>query len=180
MLLPIIFYHLVFEAVFNGQSPGKMIMKIRVMRKSGQPAHFGNFLIRWVFRIVDVMLLNGAIAVITIAINGKGQRLGDMAAGTHVIKTGKPEKLTRTVYMKLPAEYVPAFPQVVMLSDSDITTIHEALTFYRRNRFTKNAVEVALRTKKAILDKTGIVSDLHPEQFFDRILADYNYYNRDK
>src|SRR5690606_30771905 len=51
--VPLIFYSLAFELLMNGQSPGKMAMRIRVIRLDGTPPGVGNYLMRWVFRFVD-------------------------------------------------------------------------------------------------------------------------------
>src|SRR6187402_54332 len=78
--IPWMFYSLLFEVFMNGQTPGKQLMKIRVMRLNGTPATVGDFLLRWIFSLVDFYVLSGAIALIAVAMGGKGQRLGDMVA----------------------------------------------------------------------------------------------------
>src|SRR5512145_3290094 len=85
-MIPALFYHLVSESVMNGQSWGKKIMKIKVVKIDGTHPIFGPYLIRWIFRLVDVLFLFGAISTIVIIVNGKGQRLGDIAANTTVIR----------------------------------------------------------------------------------------------
>ena len=86
LVLPILFYDLICEVLFQGKSFGKMIMKIKVVMLDGTQANFGAYLLRWLLRIIDMRLFGGALALIAILINGKGQRIGDMAAGTTVIK----------------------------------------------------------------------------------------------
>jgi uncharacterized RDD family membrane protein YckC len=84
--IPLFLYHLLFEIFMNGQSPGKRQMNIKVVRLDGTPPTIGNYIIRWLLRIIEIDLMSGAIALLTIAISGKGQRVGDIAAGTTVVK----------------------------------------------------------------------------------------------
>src|SRR5262245_6102874 len=72
---PTFFYHLAFEIFMNGQSPGKRVMNIQVVRLDGTQPTIGDYLFRWLFGFVEIQLLVGAIAVIVVAANGKGQRL---------------------------------------------------------------------------------------------------------
>lgn len=83
--LPFVFYHLACEVLFNGQSLGKKAQHLRVMRLDGTAPRLGDYFLRWLLRLVDFGFGSGLVAVITIALNGKGQRLGDLAAGTTVI-----------------------------------------------------------------------------------------------
>ncbi|WP_322790508.1 RDD family protein [Tenacibaculum tangerinum] len=87
--LPVFFYSLLFEVLMNGQTPGKYFNDIRVVKLDGSKPTFGSYLIRWLLRFVDFTLASGSVAVLTILLNGKGQRLGDIAAGTTVISEKK-------------------------------------------------------------------------------------------
>src|SRR5690606_42078845 len=70
--------------------------------------------------LVEVFMLRGALAMITIAANGKGQRLGDIAAGTSVVKL-VPQEATRSANVFATAEegYEPTFPQAAQLNDGE-------------------------------------------------------------
>ena len=91
--LPIMFYSLICEVVFDGQSFGKMIAKIKVISTEGVPATFNNYLMRWVFRRIDSLMTAGGLARLVILANNKGQRVGGMAASTTVITLRKGESL---------------------------------------------------------------------------------------
>jgi Predicted membrane protein/domain len=80
LCLVIIFYDLLCETLMEGQSIGKKIMKIKVIKLDGTQPSFGSYFMRWMLRIVDVVLFSPAVAMLVILINGKGQRLGDIAA----------------------------------------------------------------------------------------------------
>ena len=126
--LPILLYHLLFEMFWNGQSPGKKIMKIRVVKLDGSKPAFSNYLLRWLLRVIDFGLASGAVALVTILINGRGQRLGDLAAATTVISEKTPIQFSQTILMDLPEDYEPMYPQVTVFSDSEIQTIKNVYT----------------------------------------------------
>lgn len=78
-------YYLFFELIWNGQTPGKRLVKIRVIRADGMPVTLSEVLIRNLVRLVDFMPASYGVGVITMFISQQSQRLGDLAAGTLVI-----------------------------------------------------------------------------------------------
>ena len=86
IILPIMFYPLLTEYFLNGQTIGKRVLNIKVVRLDGGKPTLGAYLLRWVLNIVDFGLFSQLVGVLTIAINGKGQRIGDIAADTTVIR----------------------------------------------------------------------------------------------
>jgi len=99
--IPMILYDLLFEIFMNGQTPGKKFRNIKVIKMDGSQPTIGNYLLRWVFRLIDIGISYGGIAILTILINGKGQRIGDIAAGTTVIKLKKSVSLRDTIFKKV-------------------------------------------------------------------------------
>jgi uncharacterized RDD family membrane protein YckC len=79
-------YFLVTEAVFAGQTPGKRALRLRVVGDQGQPITFSQALIRNLVRIVDFLPVYYGVGLVTLFINGRGKRLGDLAAGTLVVR----------------------------------------------------------------------------------------------
>jgi uncharacterized RDD family membrane protein YckC len=79
-------YFIVWEAVWNGQTPGKRAMRLRVVGDRGEPIGFAQSAIRNLVRIVDFLPVAYGIGVIVLFINGRGKRLGDLAAGTVVVR----------------------------------------------------------------------------------------------
>ncbi len=79
-------YPIFFETVWNGQTPGKRLIKIRVVQESGAAVTFGMVLIRNLLRLIDVLPVFYAVGMLAVMISRKNQRLGDMAAGTVVIR----------------------------------------------------------------------------------------------
>ena len=78
-------YFPLFEAT-SGQTPGKKIMKVKVVKENGAPCDWGAALIRNFLRIFDVLPVAYLLGVLLIATNAKRQRIGDMVAKTLVIK----------------------------------------------------------------------------------------------
>src|SRR5690606_25710655 len=123
MGLPVFLYSLVWESLWNGQTPGKAALQIRVVKMDGSKPAFSNYIVRWILRLVDITMSSGSVAVVTILINGKGQRLGDLAASTTVISEKPMSQLQQTLMVELPEDYVPKYPQVTTLSDKDVENI---------------------------------------------------------
>jgi uncharacterized RDD family membrane protein YckC len=88
--MPILFYQLICEVYLNGQSMGKRVRNIRVISLDGAQPRLGQYLLRWLFRIVDDMISSGALAVISISVSRNAQRIGDLVAGTTVVRTRLP------------------------------------------------------------------------------------------
>lgn len=78
-------YYPLFESRWNGQTPGKRAVGIRVVQTDGQPVNVVRVLVRNLIRIVDVFLLS-PLGVLSILVTAKSQRLGDLAAGTIVVR----------------------------------------------------------------------------------------------
>src|SRR5579864_325736 len=79
-------YFTLFEAFWNGRTPGKKVAKIRVIQRSGRPIGFFESLARNLVRYVDQIPFFYAVGVITMFITKQHQRLGDLAAGTLVVR----------------------------------------------------------------------------------------------
>jgi len=82
-------YFIVFEAVWNGQTPGKKLLGIRVVRDGGYPIDFGASLIRNLIRVGEQLIGYYAIAAISALISPENKRLGDFAAGTIVVRDAR-------------------------------------------------------------------------------------------
>ncbi len=72
--LPYLLYFLVSEVFMNGQSVGKRIRRIKVVRLDGGQPTLGQYLLRWLLRFVDIDLTSGLAAVTTVLVTDTGQR----------------------------------------------------------------------------------------------------------
>ena len=172
--LPMLFYTLIFETLWNGQTPGKRINKTRVVKLDGSKPTLGNYLLRWMMRIIDIQMATGSVAVLTILLNGKGQRLGDLAAGTTIISEKKRVTLQEVLLADAAEDYSPTFPQVTLLSDADAQTIKKLYHTALQKR--KHAIIIKLHER--IIEITGIKTELKPIDFLKVVLTDYYYYTQ--
>jgi uncharacterized RDD family membrane protein YckC len=170
--LPFLLYSLLFEIFMNGQTPGKRALNIKVIRLNGTPATVGDYVLRWIFAFVDMGILGGAIAVIMIAAGGKGQRLGDIVAGTSVIKQVEQAEITaKEVFVVADTAYQPVFTQAIQLNESDIDLIQRALEV---NRDLGNMQPMLVITEK-LKTRLGIQTDLPPVKFLYTLIKDFNH-----
>lgn len=79
------FYFVIFEVAWNGQSPGKRAVNIRVIRDGGQPVGLFTAMIRNLIRVVDFMPLFYLVGFVAMLASRNWRRLGDLAAGTVVV-----------------------------------------------------------------------------------------------
>lgn len=172
--LPPFLYFLLWESFWNGQTPGKALLQIRVVRKDGSRPSFSNFLIRWLLRFVDISLSAGGIAVVSILLNGKGQRLGDIAAGTTVITEKKFTGIEKSLAVDLPDNYRPSYPQVTVLSDQDIQEVKNLFELSRRKE--QHHIIIALSEKLSSL--MDVKPEEKPVDFVKKVISDYNYFTR--
>ena len=78
-------YFALFEAFWRGQTPGKRVMKLRVIKDSGRQITFFESLARNLVRFIDYMPGLCLVGVITMLCNKRNKRLGDLVAGTIVV-----------------------------------------------------------------------------------------------
>lgn len=173
--LPVVFYSLVQESLLEGQTFGKKLVKIKVVKIDGYQASFGDYLIRWLFRLIDISISSGIVGLITMVVNKKAQRLGDISAGTAVITLKSKISIDHTILEEIGDEYKPKYPLVIKLSDNDARIIKE--TFHVAM---KNADFVVLnKLTSKIEEVTGIKNELgNTREFIQTILKDYNYYTQ--
>lgn len=170
--IPALFYHLIFEISMNGQTPGKRVMNIQVVRLDGTSPTIGNYVLRWLFSLIDFYVLSGAIAVIVIAAGGKGQRVGDVVAGTTVVKLSPQAEVTSHDLLVTPENsYTPVFPQVIQLESKDIEVIQRAIEAHNNHGIEEPVMAVTEKIKTLL----AIQTDMPPLQFLHTIVKDFNY-----
>lgn len=173
--LPVVFYSLVFETFLEGQTIGKRIMKIKVVKIDGYQASIYDYMVRWFFRIVDLNIASGIVALITIATSKKSQRLGDMTAGTSVITLKNNVNISHTILEDLEDDYEPSYPNVIKLSDNDARIIKETYARAKASRDFETLSKLRQKVMEVIELKECNQNDV---QFIDTVLKDYNYYTQ--
>lgn len=163
--LPWTFYNLLFEIFMDGRSIGKRALNLKVARLDGGQPGLGHYLMRWMLRPIDAAAMLGAVVIL---FNGKGQRIGDIAAGTCVISLKQRVRLADTLLADVPPDHVPLHPQVVRLTDRHARLVHRAL----RNASDRRRIvidELAMRLKREL----DIATEMPPEQLLQSVLKDY-------
>ena len=118
-------YYAAFEMLWNGQTPGKRLVRLRVLRESGYPTGPIESLIRNLVRIVDYLPTSYMLGVTAILLTRRAQRLGDLAAGTIVVKerrVGSPRTLAA-----LPPEQALPPQQAVLFTRDDVALARDFL-----------------------------------------------------
>jgi uncharacterized RDD family membrane protein YckC len=174
--LPVILYSLIFETLLDGQTLGKRVMKIQVVKIDGYQASLADFVIRWFFRIVDLNIMSGAVALIAIVTSDKNQRLGDMTAGTSVIALKNKVNISHTILEELQEDYRPTYPSVIKLSDNDARIIKETFTTAKASKDYQTLIKLRQKILEVIDIKQAEQST--DVDFISVILKDYNYYTQ--
>lgn len=174
LLFPTVIYPVVLESLMEGQTPGKKAMKIRVVKIDGYQASLGDYMIRWVFRIIDTLFV-GVIGLISMIVSKNNQRLGDMAAGTAVISLKNNINISHTILENIHEDYIPTFPQVIALSDNDMRIIKD--NYIKALRVDDRQIISKLSDKiKSILKLDIDATKMTERQFIGVVIKDYNYY----
>ena len=168
------FYHLLLESLNHGQSLGKKILKIRVVKITGERPTFFDFLMRSAFRFIDITTTSGTLALITISSSAKGQRLGDFFADTTVIKLINIERisLNRILAMDKLKSYTPSYPDVLKFKEEEMLLIKETLERYIKFSNDSHTEALNMLVKK-IEGQLGIVAPKNKTLFLNTLIKDY-------
>ncbi|KQC33193.1 membrane protein [Nonlabens sp. YIK11] len=171
MFLPVAFYSLFFNIVFNGRTPGKFVVGTKVVKIDGSPATWSDYLISWMLRLVDIWVISPGIGVMSIIFSDKNQRLGDMASDTIVIDTRKKTKISHTILEDVKEDYEPTFLTVNMLTDKDVNEIKEIYRLAGESRDYETLKMLRIKVEQLL----QVNSDLRDGIFVRTVLKDYSY-----
>lgn len=194
LVTPMLMYHLIFELFVHGQSPGKMLLGIKVVSLTGQQATVSQYMLRWLTRFVDfgflwgflllvssdtllgiILLIGSLISFIHFVSSALNQRLGDKVAGTAIVLKKAPYKLSDTIFQELDLNnYKVHFPSVMRLNDKDLNLVHNIMQQHRKSSMDNYISNVADRIKFVL----KIESDMPDDYFLETLLRDYNYLSR--
>lgn len=167
------FYHLLFEIFNNGQSPGKKLLKIRVVSLEGRSAKLKDYLTRWAFRFVDVLPSLGTIAIIFISSSEKKQRIGDMLANTTVVKVKNENTVLLSSIQNIDTDKEILYPGIAQFSDKDMLLVKESINRYYSSPNPENQTIIIDLTRR-IADKLHIsTKGLKRIDFLKRVLYEY-------
>jgi uncharacterized RDD family membrane protein YckC len=120
-------YFSLWESLTRGLTPGKYVMRLRVVGPNGQPIDFKTAVLRNLLRIVDVLPASYCVGLIAIILSKRSQRLGDVAAGSLVIRT---DRVERPREPELPEGLEPlalSREQLARLGTRELTLVRSAL-----------------------------------------------------
>jgi uncharacterized RDD family membrane protein YckC len=168
-----VFYNLICEIFMNGQCVGKRIMKIKVISLDGGQPTIGQYFIRWLFRLVDFVLTAQVGGLICVAVSEKKQRIGDIVAGTTVVKTVPRTDFNHIAFHPIEEEYIPVFNNTGILNDREVELIHEVITTYYKTYNTD--LIYAMSGKVSSLLSVSIPSGMNEMEFLKTVIKDYNH-----
>lgn len=170
--MALLMYPLGMEVFNNGQSVGKMAVGIKVAKLDGSKPSIGSYLLRWLLLLVD--LLMGVVGLTFIIFTKNSQRLGDLAAGTTVVKVNRqnPSISFYDLYYTNP-NYQPTYPEAANLSMRQFNLI--ARTLYSTNNKMReidiNMLGNKVKDFLSVNPKEGTA-----EGFLTTIFNDFQYY----
>jgi uncharacterized RDD family membrane protein YckC len=165
------FYDVLFEVLAGGRTPGKRVTGIRVIREGGQPIGFPASAVRNLVRLVDGPGTGYVAGVVAIVASRRNQRLGDMAAGTLVVRDVMKDRGPRTADRGADGSGASDSWDVSGVSAEEIATVRQyldrrhGLEDAARHRLAWQLAE-GLRPKVA-----GVPDDLRGEDFLERLAA---------
>ncbi len=199
--LPISVYLPASEYFWQGQTVGKKLMKLKVVRVDGSTPSLGDYILRWLLRTIDtklgflfiffipkspssdwqqdLMVLAflfflipfPLVGVLSMALTPLGQRIGDLVANTTVILNKRPYSLDDTILQVTSENYEPRFKNVLKLNDKDIYIIKNALKDVEKTMDYKHIKVLGEKAKKIL----EIEEDIKPLTLLNTLVRDYNY-----
>ena len=170
--IPTIGYSLICETLFQGRTLGKYVRKTRVVMADGSAPTVGALAIRWMLEVVDLWVF--CIGFIFILCSRRHQRLGDMAAGTLVVKDSLDAlpHLSLDGYDYIRRDYRPTYPEAERLTVGQAETIRKTL---ERAEDTQTA-RLAEKVRHVLGYDTEAVKQ-SDHAFLHTVLHDYRYYS---
>jgi hypothetical protein len=163
-----------FETLMGGRTPGKVIAGTRVTNLDGSTPGLTAYFLRWILLPVDIFPAGMGIGGLFIAFSKNHQRIGDLAAGTIVVRNAKPPQLDLDKdFMEFSDNYQPAFSQVELLTDGQVRFISNMLYDPRNKRSITSSIQELSIKVKALLK---LESQLDDRTFLETVVRDYNYY----
>ncbi|MCB0638190.1 MAG: RDD family protein [Lewinella sp.] len=128
-----ILYHFFFELLTHGQSLGKKALSIQVVRADGQEPAPSDYLLRALMHFVDTFGTAGILGGLMVSSTPQRQRLGDLMAGTAVIKVKIKDRFTLSDILRISSldDYEPTFPAVRQFSEADMLMIKNTIARYQ-------------------------------------------------
>ncbi len=164
-------YDIAFETRASGRTPGKRMTGLRVVKVDGRPVDFRSSAVRNLLRVVDALPGVYLIAIITVFISKRNQRLGDMAAGTLVVREKKGEVKTTPFRSSGELSSEVETWDVSGITGADVAAIRQ---FLERRASLKPDARVRLATslaRRLYPVVVGPPEQVAPEWFLEQLVA---------
>jgi uncharacterized RDD family membrane protein YckC len=160
-------YDVAFEVLNSGRTPGKAANGLRVVRESGAPVTFAPSAVRNVIRLIDLIPGTYLVGITSILVTKRNQRVGDLAAGTLVIREAR--KLPPELLVS-PSVQAPTW-DTSAVGRQDLDTVAAFLA--RRHELAAGArIQIAAELAGRLRPKVGgAIAGDGDEIFLERLLA---------
>lgn len=152
-------YFIIFEWLWHGQTPGKRLLKIRVMKDDGNPIGFLESMIRNALRMIDALPGNYALGATVLLLSPEDKRIGDHVAGTMVVEDTKPTALQE---LPLPPGESVRVARVDRVTSAEIELVREFLE-RKEHLAPESSARLALMIAAPLMKKL----EVSPEDFPD-------------
>ena len=169
-------YFLLFELVTGGQTPGKQLFGLRVIKENGYPLSPLDSIIRNLVRIIDFFPFAYGVGIIVMFLNDRARRLGDFAAGTLVVKIRDDVKLSDLRSEPTAAVNLPELHGLENLRESDIELIESFLERRARMRNTDGlarSIASGIRARLNTREVDEHAAAVSNEQFLEQVVTVY-------
>ncbi len=173
-------YFILFEIVLNGQTPGKRLMGLRVIKENGYPLSVLDSIIRNIVRVIDFFPFAYGVGVIVMFLNARAKRLGDFAAGTIVVQVRDQVKLSDlSKPSQAPVAETRAPREMSGLENLREPDIELIESFFRRRAELRNAEKMVTTIAHAIAGRMHapelrtLTDSLAADNFLRDVIAAY-------
>ncbi|MBI5878027.1 MAG: RDD family protein [Chloroflexi bacterium] len=132
-------YFLLFEIVMHGQTPGKRLFNLQVVKENGYPLSVIDSILRNLVRIIDFFPVGYGVGLVAMFLNERARRLGDYAAGTIVVKLRDDVKLADLATVPVSTAPAVELPGLENLRPADIETV---ISYLRRRSEIRDATKL--------------------------------------
>lgn len=161
-------YFMFFEIIWNGQTPGKRLFELRVIKDNSYPLAPLDSVIRNLVRIIDFFPFAYGVGLVTMFFNARAKRLGDFAASTIVVKMRRQVRL-QDLQPVAPASSPPptAAPAPLGMTQLDAQDIALVESFFQRQAALTNRDALALQLAQRLAIKMGVPPNAAPRTASD-------------